>query len=98
MASYLFRVNHRINHSSRRFGFCLFLDCAIYIATVFSKWITDSLILFTKSLTKNKNDGEKVNLFYVKFTIFMLIIYKINNCLKSVSTLNVFQDFSVVFL
>ena len=28
---------HRINPVSRRFGFCLFLDCPIYILTLFSK-------------------------------------------------------------
>ena len=46
------------------------------------------------------NDGEKVNLFYIKFKIFVLIIYKINKYLKSVFTLNAFQDFfsSVKFL
>ena len=46
------------------------------------------------NLTNNKaNDGEKVNLFYLKFKIFILIINKINKCLKSVFTLNAFQDF-----
>ena len=39
------------------------------------------------------NDGEKVNLFYAKFKIFILMIYKINKYLKSVFTLNAFQDF-----
>ena len=34
------------------------------------------------------NDGEKVNLFYAKFKIFILMIYKINKYLKSVFTLN----------
>ena len=32
------------------------------------------------------NDDEKVNLFYPKFKIFMLVIYKINKYLKWVST------------
>ena len=39
------------------------------------------------------NNGEKVNLFYLKFKSFVLIIYKINKCLKSVFTLNFFLDF-----
>ena len=39
------------------------------------------------------NDGEKVNLFYLKFKVFILIIYKMNKYLKSVFMLNVFQDF-----
>ena len=39
------------------------------------------------------NDGEKVNLFYLKSKVFILIIYKINKYLKSVFTLNMFQDF-----
>ena len=39
------------------------------------------------------NDGEKLNLFYAKFKIFILMIYKINKYLKSVFTLNAFQDF-----
>ena len=30
---------------------------------------------------------------YAKFKIFILIIYKMNNCLKSVFTLKAFQDF-----
>ena len=41
------------------------------------------------NLTDNEaNDGEKVNLFYLKLKIFILIIYKINKYLKSVFTLN----------
>ena len=46
------------------------------------------------------NDGEKVNLFYLKFKIFILVIYKMNKYLKSVFTLNTFQGFfnSVKFL
>ena len=46
------------------------------------------------------NDCEKVNLFYLKFKIFMLIKCKINKYLKSVFTINAFQDFfsSVKFL
>ena len=39
------------------------------------------------------NDGEKVNLFYLKSNIFILIICKINKYLKSVFKLNAFQDF-----
>ena len=36
------------------------------------------------NLADNKaNDGEKVNFFYLKFKIFILIIYKINKYLKS---------------
>ena len=42
----------------------------------------------------------KSELVYIKFKIFILIIYKINKYLKSVFTLNAFQDFfsSVKFL
>ena len=40
------------------------------------------------------NDGEKVNLFNLKFKIFILIIYKIYKYLKSVFTQNAYQDFS----
>ena len=39
------------------------------------------------------NDGEKVNLFYLKFKVFILIMYKMNKYLKSVFMLNAFQDF-----
>ena len=46
------------------------------------------------------NDAEKVNLFSLKFEISILIICKINKYLKSVFTLNAFQDFfsSIKFL
>ena len=46
------------------------------------------------------NDGETVNLFSLHFRIFILFTYKINKYLKSVFTLNAFQDFfsSVKFL
>ena len=45
------------------------------------------------NLTSNKgNDGEKVNLFYLKFKIFQWIIYNINKYLKLLFTLNTFQD------
>ena len=53
------------------------------------------------NLTNKKgNNSEKMNLFYLKFKIFILIIYKINKYLKSVFTVNKFQDFvsSVNFL
>ena len=39
------------------------------------------------------NDGEKVNSFYLKFKIFILVIYKISEYPKSVFTLNAFQNF-----
>ena len=39
------------------------------------------------------NDNEIVNVFYLKFKICILVIYKINKYLKSVFTLNAFQDF-----
>ena len=41
------------------------------------------------------NDGEKVNLFNLKFKVFILIIYKINKYLKSVFTRNAFKDFFI---
>ena len=44
-------------------------------------------------INNKANDGEKVNLFYLTFNIFMSIIYKINKYLKSVFILNTFQDF-----
>ena len=51
-------------------------------------------IYIRNNLANNKaNDGEKVNLFYIKFKIFILIIYKINKYLESVFTLNAFRDF-----
>ena len=51
-------------------------------------------ILYIYIYIYNKaNDGEKVNLFYLKFKTFVLIIYKINKCLKSVFTLSVFLNF-----
>ena len=48
----------------------------------------------------SSRDSEKVNLFYLKFKTFMLIIYKLNKYLKSVFTLNAFQGFlsSIKFL
>ena len=42
---------------------------------------------------KETNDGEKVNSFYLKFKIFILVIYKISEYPKSVFTLNAFQNF-----
>ena len=36
---------------------------------------------------------QTVNLYYLKFKIFILIINKINKYLKSVFTLNSFQNF-----
>ena len=42
------------------------------------------------------NDGEKANLLYLKFKIFILIIciiYKINKYQKSIYTVKAFQDF-----
>ena len=53
----------------------------------------DRSIFLYKSIYNKPNDGEKVNLFYLKLKIFILIIYKINKYLKSVFTLNMFQDF-----
>ena len=41
------------------------------------------------------NDGEKVNLFNLKFKIFILIICKINKYLKSLFTGNAFKDFFI---
>ena len=43
------------------------------------------------NLTDNKaSDAQKVDFFYLKFEIFILIVYKINKYLKSVFTLNAF--------
>ena len=50
----------------------------------------DRSIFLYKSIYNKPNDGEKVNLFYLKLKIFILIIYKINKYLKSVFTLNAF--------
>ena len=44
---------------------------------------------------KETNDGEKVNSFYLKFKIFILVIYKISEYPKSVFTLNAFQNFFI---
>ena len=42
------------------------------------------IYIYKEQITNNRaNDGEKVNLFYIKFKIFILIIYKINKYLKS---------------
>ena len=59
------------------------------------------LIISRNNLTDNKaNDDEKVNLIYLKFKTCISVTYKINKYLKSVFTLNAFQDFfcSVKFL
>ena len=58
----------------------------IYIYTILDYQITKA------------NDGKKLNLCCLKFKIlhlkiFTLIIYKINKYLKSVFTINAFQDF-----
>ena len=72
---------------------CIYICIYIYIYIY--------ILYIRNNLTNNKaNNCEKVNLFYLKFKIFILTIYKINKYLKSVFTLNAFQDFfsSVKFL
>ena len=50
-------------------------------------------ILYIHIYIYNKaNDSKKVHLFYIKFRIFIIIIHIINRYLKSVFTVNLFQD------
>ena len=61
----------------------LFFSLAIKQCTGFTTEQNSSIYIYNKA-----NDDEKVNLFYLKFKIFILIIYKLNKYLKLVFTLN----------
>ena len=60
----------------------------IYIIIIY---IIYKICKIGNNLTDNKaSDAQKVDFFYLKFEIFILIVYKINKYLKSVFTLNAF--------
>ena len=63
------------------------VDKCIYYIYLYILYIHIYIYIYNKA-----NDSKKVHLFYIKFRIFILIIHIINRYLKSVFTVNLFQD------
>ena len=61
----------------------IYLSISAYLYLYIYLSISTSFYIY---IYNEANDGEKVNLFYLKFKIFILITYKINKYLESVFT------------
>ena len=69
------------------------VDKCIYYIYLYILYIHIYIYIYIYIYVYNKaNDSKKVHLFYIKFRIFILIIHIINRYLKSVFTVNLFQD------
>ena len=62
---------------------------SVYIIYIYIYYIYIYIYIYVYN---KANDSKKVHLFYIKFRILILIIHIINRYLKSVFTVNLFQD------